>query len=174
MLGGDVGRGSQQFFDNQVLPCGRCHKIGAEGGEAGPDLTRIGSQHPPQYLLESVVTPSAHIAPGFDLVTFTLANGQIESGSVVSESASQIVLKRGDGSQLTIDPKQVKQRVLAPSSMPEIYAKYLTRSQLRDVLAFLKSLDGAHGRDGNPPEPSFGVSKPRHAVVANETPTGEH
>ncbi len=71
-----------------MLPCARCHKVGGEGGEAGPDLSRIGAQHPPGYLLESIVKPSAHIAPGFDIVTFTLANGETETGSVVSESAT--------------------------------------------------------------------------------------
>jgi quinoprotein glucose dehydrogenase len=174
LAGGSALRGSQQFFDNQVLPCARCHKVGAEGGEAGPNLTRVGAQHPAEYLLESVVKPSAHIAPGFDLVTLTLANGDTESGSVVSESATQIVLKRGDGTQATVDTRQVKQRTLAPSSMPEIYGQYLTRSQLRDVVAFLKSLDGKHGRDGNPPEESFGVSNRAMQSVAVEGPTGGH
>jgi hypothetical protein len=68
--------------------------------------------------------------PGFDNVTLTLANGETETGSLVSESATQIVLKRGDGTQATLDPKQIK-RVVAPSSMPEIYGQMLTPSQLR-------------------------------------------
>jgi quinoprotein glucose dehydrogenase len=174
LAGGNFYRGSQQFFENQVLPCGRCHKVGAEGGEAGPNLTRIGTQRPAEYLLESVVKPSAHIAPGFDVVTFTLANGDTESGSVASESATQIVLTRGDGSQLTLDPKQVKTRVTQPSSMPEIYGQYLTRTQLRDVLAFLKGLDGKRGRDGNPPEETFGTSNRAMQSTAKEGAVGGH
>jgi len=174
LTGGNFYRGSQQFFENQVLPCGRCHKVGAEGGEAGPNLTRIGTQRPAEYLLESVVKPSAHIAPGFDVVTFTLANGDTESGSVASESATQIVLTRGDGSQLTLDPKQVKTRVTQPSSMPEIYGQYLTRTQLRDVLAFLKGLDGKRGRDGNPPEETFGTSNRAMQSTAKEGAVGGH
>jgi len=172
--GGDFYRGSQVFFDNQVLPCGRCHKVGAEGGEAGPNLTRIGTQRPAEYLLESVVKPSAHIAPGFDVVTFTLANGDTESGSVASESATQIVLARGDGSKLTLDPKQVKTRVVQPSSMPEIYGQYLTRTQLRDVVAFIQGLDGKRGRDGNPPEEIFGASNRAMQSTAKEGAAGGH
>ncbi len=85
--GGNPGHGYEEFYENPILPCARCHKVGGEGGEAGPDLSRIGAQHPPRYLLESVVKPSAHIAPGFDNVTFTLANGEVETGSVLSETA---------------------------------------------------------------------------------------
>ena len=44
--GGNPWHGYEQFTENQVLPCSRCHKVGGEGGEAGPDLSRIGAQHP--------------------------------------------------------------------------------------------------------------------------------
>jgi quinoprotein glucose dehydrogenase len=166
LKGGDARRGAREFYDNQILPCARCHKVGGNGGEAGPDLSRIGAQHPPQYLLEAVVKPSAHIAPGFDIVTFTLANGDTESGSVVSESPTAIQLKRGDGSQVTLDPQQVKQRVAAPSSMPEIYGQMLSRAQLRDVVAFLEALDGSRAQ--NAAEQSFGESNRAMQSVARQ------
>ncbi len=173
LKGGDARRGAQEFFGNAILPCARCHRVGGDGGEAGPALTRIGAQQPPEYLLESVVKPSAHIAPGFDLVTFTLNDGSTESGSVVSESATGIVLKRGDGSQATLDPKQVKQRVAAPSSMPEIYGQMLTRTQLRDVVAFLKGLDGSRSQQGGAEE-GLGTSNRAMQSAPKEGPAGGH
>jgi len=127
LAGGDVQRGARTFFENPVIPCARCHLVNGDGGEAGPDLSTIGKK-PAAYLLESVIRPSAHIAAGFDIVTFSLKNGETETGSVSSESASEIVLKRADGSTLKLDPAQVKQRVTAPSSMPEIYAQVLSRA----------------------------------------------
>ncbi|HEU4591235.1 MAG TPA: HEAT repeat domain-containing protein, partial [Steroidobacteraceae bacterium] len=172
LAGGDARRGAREFYDNQILPCARCHKVGGNGGEAGPDLSRIGAQQPPEYLLEAVVKPSAHIAPGFDIVTFTLANGETESGSVVNESPTAIRLKRGDGSQVTLDPKQVKQRVIAPSSMPEIYGQMMSRAQLRDVVAFLKALDGSRAQNAN--EESFGESNRAMQSVAKEGAAGGH
>jgi putative heme-binding domain-containing protein len=173
LQGGDARRGAQEFFGNAILPCARCHRVGGDGGEAGPALTSIGAKQPPEYLLESVVKPSAHIAPGFDLVTFTLNDGSTESGSVVSESATGIVVKRGDGSQAKIDPKQVKQRVIAPSSMPEIYGAMLTRTQLRDVVAFLKALDGSRSTNGGAEE-SFGSSNRAMQSAPKEGPAGGH
>ena len=154
-------------------PCARCHRAFGQGGDAGPDLGSIGAKNPAEYLLEAVVKPSAHIAPGFDNVTFTLANGNTETGSVVNESPTQIVVKRGDGTQATLDPKQVKQRVVAPSSMPEIYGQVLSRSELRDVVAFLKVLDGRRA-PGQAEEPNFGTTNRAMQSAAVEGAAGGH
>ena len=140
LAGGNAWRGAGQFYENPVLPCARCHKVNGEGGEAGPDLTLIAKEKSTEYLLESIIKPSAHIAAGFDVVSFTLKNGETETGSLASESPTQIVLKRADSTTVNIDPKQVKERVTAPSSMPEIYGQVLTRAQLRDLMAFMQVL----------------------------------
>ena len=140
LAGGNSGAGGRDFFQNEVLPCARCHKVSGNGGEAGPDLTHIGKEKDAQYLLESVIKPSAHIAAGFDVVTITLKNGSTETGSVADETGRQLVLKRADGSSATLQKADIAQRVTAPSSMPEIYAQTMSRKQLRDMVAFLKVL----------------------------------
>ncbi len=170
LAGGDPRRGAGQFFGNAVLPCARCHVVGSDGGEAGPNLSRIGKDKTPQYLLESVIKPSAHIAAGFDIVTLQLVNGEAETGSIASESPTQIVLKRADGTSATFDVKQVKQRTVAPSSMPEIYGQVMTREQLRDVVAFLLVLNGS-GPSG---EKGFGESNRAMSKVMTESRAGGH
>ena len=77
------------------------------------------------------------------------------------------MLKRGDGSQATLDPKQVKQRVLAPSSMPEMYGQVLTRGELRDVVAFLRRARRP-ARPAAEPEVPFGTSNRAMQSVAKE------
>ena len=172
LAGGDPRAGAGQFFENQVLPCARCHKVHGEGGEAGPNLSLVGRDHPVSYLLESVIKPSAHIAAGFDVVTLALKSGETETGSVASESATEIVLKHADGSTTKVDPQQVKQRTVAPSSMPAIYAQVLTRTQLRDVVSFLHALDRPPPKGEE--EPAFGVSNRAMQSVAKEGPLGGH
>jgi quinoprotein glucose dehydrogenase len=158
LAGGDPRRGMGVFFDNAVLPCVRCHKLAGDGGDAGPDLTLVAKGKPVEYLLESVVKPSAHIAPGFDTVTFQLKDGNTETGSVAAENATSITLKHADGTTLSIDPKQVKQRTVAPSSMPEIYGQMLSRNDLRNLIAFLRALDHKYpGQEGE----KFGETQPR-------------
>jgi quinoprotein glucose dehydrogenase len=171
LAGGSPSRGARQFYENPVLPCSRCHKVNGEGGEAGPDLTLIGKEKSKEYLLESIIKPSAHIAAGFDVVTFTLKNGETETGSLASESPTQIVLKRADNSTVNIDPKQVKGRVTAPSSMPEIYAQVMTRAELRDVVAFLQVLTRAERSQG---EEAFGKSNRAMGSVTQESSAGGH
>ena len=171
LAGGDPRRGAGEFFGNQVLPCARCHKVGGEGGEAGPDLSLIGAQKKKEYLLEAIIKPSAHIAAGFDVVTLQLKNGATETGSISTETPTEIVLKHADGTTATIDPRQVKERTMAPSSMPEIYAQVLTRAQLRDVVAFLGVLTRDLRIPGDVP---FGESNRAMSSTAKETKAGGH
>jgi len=171
LAGGNPYRGGRQFFENQVLPCSRCHKVNGEGGEAGPDLTLIGAQKKKEYLLESIIKPSAHIAAGFDIVTLQLKNGVTETGSLASETPTEIVLKRADNTTATIDPKQVKERVTAPSSMPEVYAQVLTRAQLRDLVAFLGVLTRSERPEG---EAAFGKSNRAMSSTAQDSKPGGH
>jgi quinoprotein glucose dehydrogenase len=171
LAGGDPYRGGGEFFYNEVLPCARCHKVGGDGGEAGPDLTLIGKQKSKDYLLESIIKPNAHIAAGFDLVTLTLKDGSTETGSLASETPTQIVLKHADQTTVNIDPKQVKTRVTAPSSMPEIYAQVLTREQLRDLVAFLQVLNGTQRPQA---EEAPGPSNRAMSSVTRESQPGGH
>jgi len=171
LAGGDPRRGAREFFENQVLPCARCHKAFGEGGEAGPDLSTIGAQKKKEYLLEAIIKPSAHIAAGFDVVTLQLKNGTTETGSVAAETPTEIVLKHADGTTATIDPKQVKERTIAPSSMPEIYAQVLTRAQLRDLVAFLGVLT-QDSRSGG--EEAFGQSNRAMSSTTKESQSGGH
>jgi quinoprotein glucose dehydrogenase len=170
LAGGNPRRGGEQFFQNAVLPCARCHVVGSDGGEAGPNLSRIGKEKTPKYLLESVLKPSAHIAAGFDIVTLQLASGETETGSIASETPTQVVLKRADGTTATFDVKQVKQRMVAPSSMPEIYGQVLTREQLRDIVAFLTVLDGT----GFAGEQGFGEANRAMSKVTTDSKAGGH
>ncbi len=66
---GDPRAGREVFAK---LECFKCHAIQGErfpqvarGPEdAGPDLTGMGSHHPPEYLLESILNPNAVIVTG--------------------------------------------------------------------------------------------------------------
>src|SRR5262245_13294360 len=46
--------------------CLGCHKIGTEGGAIGPDLTHVGGRLSSALIRESILTPDAKIARGFE------------------------------------------------------------------------------------------------------------
>lgn len=45
--------------------CIGCHKVEGEGGEVGPELTKVGAGRTAEELLKKIVDPSAWTAPGF-------------------------------------------------------------------------------------------------------------
>ena len=46
--------------------CTGCHKINGEGGAIGPELTHVGSRLSANLIRESILTPDAKIAKGFE------------------------------------------------------------------------------------------------------------
>jgi mono/diheme cytochrome c family protein len=46
--------------------CLVCHKIGAEGGPIGPDLSTIGSKRDVAYIRRSILDPDRELAPGYE------------------------------------------------------------------------------------------------------------
>ena len=40
---GDAGRGRKLFFDARGAACAKCHRVGGEGGDVGPDLSGVGA-----------------------------------------------------------------------------------------------------------------------------------
>ncbi len=169
LQGGNVGHGRFLFQQNPTLACIRCHKVEGEGGDAGPDLTLVGAKKTPEYLLESVVKPNAKIAEGFDLQTLTLKDGTYQSGIFVRETPDDVVLKKPDGTEFNVAKAQVTQRRSAPSSMPEIFGQVFTRTELRDVIAYLESLKkGAPASMGEQAPRALAALHPEHAQKSGE------
>ena len=59
---GDANRG-REIFRRQ--PCIQCHRVGPEGRDIGPELTKIGASQTPDYILESLLNPNAVIVRGY-------------------------------------------------------------------------------------------------------------
>ena len=153
--GGDARKGGRVFWSQPVMACVRCHAAGSSGGgDAGPNLAEIGAKRDRHYLLEAIVKPNAHIAPGFDSVVLTLKDGKIVGGTVAEETADRINLRDADGKIVPIEKSKVTKREGAPSSMPEIYGLVMTKAEIRDMVEFLASLT-------KPAEGAAGAQVPR-------------
>jgi len=66
VLAGDATRGEKIFREDPVASCIRCHQLGGEGGVVGPYLDGIAIRKELDYLRESLVTPQAKMAEGFN------------------------------------------------------------------------------------------------------------
>jgi len=142
LAGGNPQRGAQIFFERAQVSCVRCHKIAGRGGDVGPDLTKIGSEKQPPYLLESIVLPNKTIAKNFESALVVDDSGKVISGVVKAEDAETLQLVTAEGQLVKIAKASIEERRAAKSPMPEDLIKHLSPFELRDVLAYLGSLKG--------------------------------
>ena len=140
LYGGDPEAGMRVVATHPAAQCIRCHQVNKQGGLVGPDLSRIGVTLSREQLLESLVLPSARLAPGYGTVSVTMENGRSVSGTLMEATDSTLTLTTTDGTQ-TLATADVAQRTDAPSAMPSMTG-LLTKKEIRDVVAFLSTLQG--------------------------------
>lgn len=140
LYGGDAGSGRTVFYRDAAAQCIRCHAVAGSGAEVGPDLTDVGNRFHREFLLQSLVNPSASVAPGYGVVTLVLQDGDTVIGALEEETDNEIVLLvRGE--QRVFNKNQIEERTNSPSSMPAM-GDLLTRNQLRDLVEYMTTLDG--------------------------------
>jgi putative heme-binding domain-containing protein len=138
--GGDARLG-RAVFHSQKAACASCHRVGSDGGDVGPDLTRVGSVRASVDILEAIAFPSASIVQGYQSYTVVTADGRLVTGILKEKSQTTIRLREQSGAWHTIliDDVETMER-LPTSMMPEGLSNVLTRAQLRDLLSYLQSL----------------------------------
>ena len=140
LFGGDAAEGRKLFFERPEAQCLRCHKINGEGGEVGPDLSKIGEQKDRQYLLESILLPNKAIAPGFESVLVSLKNGVVYAGVLKSENDDVLVINSPEDGVVTVQKTDLQARDKGLSPMPEGMGEILSRQDLRDLVEYLSGL----------------------------------
>lgn len=139
--GGDADAGRRVFLEKVEVSCIRCHKLEGKGGDVGPIQDGIGARHPREYLLESIVAPSATIAEGFASVSVEMNNGDEFNGTVKKETPAELILNLADGSAVRVKKSDIVFRqTSALSGMPPGMGQMLTKRELRDLIEFLVSL----------------------------------
>jgi quinoprotein glucose dehydrogenase len=138
--GGNAQAGGRTFAYNPIMQCARCHRYNEEaGGEAGPNLAGIGARESREYILQSIIKPSAKIATGYEIVTVNKKNGESLVGTLVQRDEKTVRLKTSD-STIDLPAADIKGIESAPSAMPEIAALVLTKSEIRDLVEAVASL----------------------------------
>jgi putative heme-binding domain-containing protein len=124
--------------------CLVCHRIGAEGGQVGPNLTHVGGRFGNRELLESILYPSAVMDPKYQPTQFTLTNGEVVSGTTAGVNAQTLKIETNPFTHdtVTIQRSDIKtSQVSSISPMPPGLINTLSKKDILDLLAYLK-----HGR----------------------------
>lgn len=130
----DVAAGRALF--NQL--CASCHVLFGQGGMVGPDLTGAGRDNL-DYLLENIIDPSAILGEDFRMVTLTLKDGRVLSGTLGPKTEQTLTLQ-GVGARTTVDRSEIAE--LTPSQlslMPEGLLDALTGEQVANLISYLMS-----------------------------------
>jgi len=141
LWGGDPVAGRKVFFERQDAACLRCHKIQGEGGEVGPDLAGIASRKTREYLLESIVIPNKAVAEGFESVIVVTHNGDAYAGVVVKETDQELQINSPEEGVVTVKKADIESREAGLSAMLPELATILGPRDLRDLIAFLTTLE---------------------------------
>jgi len=137
---GDVARG-RRVFESGKGNCTLCHRVGSNGGQVGPDLSTIGRIRSGSELLNAIAYPSDSIARGYEAYDITLQDGRSYVGTVSRETADTVYVTTVAGPPIALARDQIKTRSPSPLSlMPPGLDTVLSRQELRDLIAYLRSL----------------------------------
>lgn len=140
LLGGDPDLGRKVFFEKTEVSCVRCHAVNEVGGGVGPNLSNIGKLKERTYLLEAILDPNAAIAEGFATQLILDIDGVTHAGIVTEENDEWVELVDADGQRKRIQQDDIEERQRGQSSMPADLSKKMSSRELRDLVAYLASL----------------------------------
>ena len=134
----DAEVGARVFFHPRV-GCAKCHRIDGRGTDVGPDLSNIGNTDR-RHILESILQPSANVAPHYVAWHLEFANGKVKSGMLIDTNLDEYTYLDAKGERFRVKTGDlVEQRPTAISIMPEGLVDAMTDQEIRELLAYLQS-----------------------------------
>jgi putative membrane-bound dehydrogenase-like protein len=119
--------------------CGTCHKLYNEGESIGPDLT-YANRKDRDYLLASIVDPSAVIRKEYLAYVVQTTDGRSLTGLIAEQTPAAVTLVDGKNQRTAIARGKIETMEESPVSlMPENLLKELKPQELRDLFSYLQS-----------------------------------
>lgn len=137
---GNAGKGKQVWRN---AGCIACHRIGTEGQDYGPELTKIGAKMGISKfkIIESIIHPNAEIDEKYRSTRVEKTNGSSVSGLLISKPGEfPIVLFDGTEKRSIAKDDIEAVSTLKQSSMPEGLAGTISPAEFLDLIEFLTAL----------------------------------
>ncbi|MFD2933684.1 heme-binding protein [Spirosoma flavum] len=126
-----------------AILCSRCHSMGGQGGDIGPELTQLGTRFSNKDILESIIYPDKAISDQYVSTIFTLKNGQSVLGRLVNEDKANYSISQNPFAPDDLRKVSKKDVVSKKNSTVSIMLPGLINSlnpgELKDLIAYLKS-----------------------------------
>jgi putative heme-binding domain-containing protein len=136
---GDPHRG-QTVYARKELACATCHVVKGSGGKVGPELTTIGTSAPVDYLVESLLLPSAKVKENYHSLVVATDDGKVVTGIPEQQSESEILLRLADNTTVSIPKGRVEETKMGGSLMPTDVVDTLPTNDLVDLVRYLSEL----------------------------------
>jgi putative heme-binding domain-containing protein len=138
---GDPARGRVVFEEKGN--CTTCHRVLGRGSRVAPDLSDIGAIRAPEALERSLLDPTATMLPVNRFVRAVTREGKVITGRRLNEDTYTVQLIDSDERLLSFIKADLREyTVLKTSAMPS-YKDKLTRAELDDLVAYLRTLKGS-------------------------------
>lgn len=119
--------------------CANCHKLFDEGETIGPDLTHA-NRKDRDYLLASIVDPSAVIRKEYLAYDVQTKDGRALRGLLVEETPAAVTLLDEKNQRTKVARDRIESiQESAVSLMPENLLKELKPQELRDLFSYLQA-----------------------------------
>ncbi|MGM9511717.1 PVC-type heme-binding CxxCH protein [Larkinella sp. GY13] len=139
IAGADLERGRALFYGKAI--CSTCHRVRAEGGQFGPDLTSIQKDRSAHDLLEAIVYPDVSFVREYETYRVKTKTGE-HTGIIQEQSPSVVVLGTSQNSSVRIPRADILSMEMQPvSMMPQGLEQLMTKQEMADLLAFLLGQD---------------------------------
>ena len=135
-LKGDAGKGRGLFKQH----CAACHKLDGVGNDVGMNLLAALPNKSAEDLLVAVFDPNREVDPRYVNYQAITADGRTLDGVITAETPTSVTLKRADGAEDTILRANLESlRSTKLSLMPEGFEKQLSKQDVADLFAYLRS-----------------------------------
>lgn len=143
LAGRDQQNGRRMY---EAALCAACHRVGGDGGGAGPDLTAAAGRFAIRDLIEAIIHPDREVSDQYQFDLITMRDGSAMTGKIVEERDDVLIVATSpfDFTRTREIPRSTVERIepSPKSPMPAGLINRLNEEELRDLLAFLMNEDG--------------------------------
>ncbi|MCY2966404.1 MAG: heme-binding domain-containing protein, partial [Planctomycetota bacterium] len=137
---GDAKRGAM-IFGSAHFACISCHKVGEQGGQAGPLLSDVGRRLKPEQVVEALFWPNREVKPEYRAWIAQTVDGKNYQGYKQSESAEEVVLRDpAQGTLTRLAKADIEELRELGTLMPEGLTAAMSTTQRGDIVRFLLEL----------------------------------
>ena len=130
-----------QIFQSSALGCTACHSVDGSPGKMGPNLSALGTAQTVEYVLGAMIDPQKEVKEGFIAYEIVTLRGETYQGYLRGETSDVVViLDHLTDQPVNLSPGQIADRRQLGSLMPSGLLDSLTRSEIRDLTAYLSQL----------------------------------